>query len=565
MSDTIRAILPIIAGGTTSIEGAFLSAGQGLSQGLSAFKSLMDSLAALGDDLDRGGTAAASHQLDRLSRMLRAVAEQLPTDGALLRDLLDGNRGMRRKFDDLVGDMRMMVVVSRSARLEAVVSDEQRASLEGFSRTIDDQIGDAQRRIGACAAEHGGVTALLERSAQEHLAFDDAYRDRLTGLAEEFDAALDAMARRREAGLAFTAEAAAKARAITQAAGGALVSLQVGDNTRQRLEHVAHALERSVAQAGASSGGDDDGLAAATADLLCDVAGAQLRDTIAAFDGEASRILDTFALLRREGATLATAGRNAYGSADGGTASFVGEFRTRFAAAMGIVAACAANRLAIEQATGALRSMLAPLDDTLTTLVSTSEDLVIVAMNVGLKAARLGSDGRGLVTVAWELKRLAAEISSHAEALLDAFKALRGISDAFGAPSLEGAASASLDREAEAILDTLALADGRIADVLGMMDRTGGDFDATVAAAIDAFEAVAADTGRLADAADSIEAECSPASHGDAAMAAAAAVVDALLLPTYSMARERDIHAGIVGTGTVAEAGGEPVFEDWAA
>ena len=544
MPDTIRTILPTIADGTTSIEGAFLSAGRGLSQGLSAFRSLTDSLAALGDDIDRGGTAAASHQLDRLSRMLRGVAERLPTDGTLLRDLLDGNRGMRRKFDDLVGDMRMMVVVSRSARLEAVVSEEQRASLEEFSRTIDHQIGDAQRRIDACVSQHGGATTLLERSAREHLAFDDAYRDKLVGLAAEFDQALDAMGRRRDAGLAFTAEAAARARGIAQAAGLALVSLQVGDNTRQRLEHVTFALERAD---GLDAGGGEDGPdAAATADLLCRVAEAQLRDTVDTFDGEASRILDTFAMLGREAATLATEGRATYGNDGGGTASFVSEFRARFAAAMGIVAACSANRLAVERATGALRSMLAPLDETLTTLVTTSEDLVIVAMNVGLKAARLGSDGRGLVTVAGELKRLASQISLDAVALLDAFRGVRGTSDAFGSRTGEDAAAASLEGEAEAILDALASADTRIVAVLGTIDRIGRDFDATVGDAIGAFEAVAANTGALSDAADSIGSARAPATPDGAALAAAAEAVDGLLLPIYSMARERDVQSALL-------------------
>lgn len=561
MPDTIRTILPTIADGTTSIEGAFLSAGRGLSQGLSAFRSLTDSLAALGDDIDRGGTAAASHQLDRLSRMLRGVAERLPTDGTLLRDLLDGNRGMRRKFDDLVGDMRMMVVVSRSARLEAVVSDEQRASLEEFSRTIDHQIGDAQRRIDACVSQHGGATTLLERSAREHLAFDDAYRDKLVGLAAEFDQALDAMARRRDAGLAFTAEAAARARGIAQAAGLALVSLQVGDNTRQRLEHVTFALERAD---GLDAGGGEDGPdAAATADLLCRVAEAQLRDTVDTFDGEASRILDTFAMLGREAATLATEGRATYGNDAGGTASFVSEFRARFAAAMGIVAACSANRLAVERATGALRSMLAPLDETLTTLVTTSEDLVIVAMNVGLKAARLGSDGRGLVTVAGELKRLASQISLDAVALLDAFRGVRGTSDAFGSRTGEDAAAASLEGEAEAILDALASADTRIVAVLGTIDRIGRDFDATVGDAIGAFEAVAANTGALSDAADSIGSARAPATRDGAALAAAAEAVDGLLLPIYSMARERDIHAVVIGRPPAPHNSCD--VQDWAA
>ena len=550
MSATPRTVLPVIAEGTAAIESAFLSAGQGLSSGLAAFRSLTDGLAALGAEFDGGSTASAALSLGRMSRRLRRIAERLPAEGLELGELLDGNRGLRRKFDDLVGDMRMMVIVSRSARLEAVVSDEQRVSLEAFSRTIDDQIGDVQRRIDRFAADHGQLTALLERDARAHLAFDERFRDRLVALAAALDEALAEIGERRDAGLAFTGDAAAKARGIAQSAGLALVSLQVGDNTRQRLEHVTHALERADALL---AGGGGDAATAATADLLCRLQAAQLRDSVATFAGEASCILDTFALLGREAGGLAAAGRTTYGHADAGAGSFMAAFRARFADAMDIVAACEANRTAVEHAIGELRHMLEALGATLTTLDAASEGLVIVAMNVGLKAARLGSRGRGLVTVAGELKRLASEISLHAVSLLSTFQTVHRHADHFGPGMGDPPETApSLAAEATAVLDALALGDARIAEVLAAVDRTARDFDATVGSAARAFEEAVAETGRLTAVADHIGRRTGPADANDAARASAVQAVDALLLPLYSMAQERDIHAAVVGSAAAA-------------
>ena len=561
MSDSLRPVLPIIAEGTAAIESAFLSAGKGLSLGLAAFKSLTDNLAALGAELDGGSTASASLSLGRMSITLRDIAARLPADGQVLGELLVGNQGMRRKFDDLISDMRMMVIVSRSARLEAVVSDEQRMSLEEFSRTIDHQIGDVQRRIDVCATEHGKLTALLERDARAHFAFDVRFRDKLAALAAELDGALALMGRQRDAGLAFTGDAAARARGISQAAGLALVSLQIGDNTRQRLEHVLFALERADA---AETGAEGGAAQAAIADLFRRVAEAQLGDTVATFAEEASRILDTFGLLGREATSLVAAGRATYGHAAEGTGSLMAEFRARFADAMDIVAACEVNRKGVEHAIGELRLMLDALGDTLKTLDQTSEDLVIVAVNVGLKAARLGSKGRGLVTVAGELKRLAGQISLHAVSLLSTFQAVHRNADHFGHGVGDASAgSTSLEAEAASILDALAQGDARIDDVLGIVDRTGRDFDATVAGAARAFEKVCDDTVRLTDAADRIGRSVDDASNlDDAALAAAIQVVDDLLLPLYSMAQEREIHAAIVGTPIEAE---DQAYEDWAA
>ena len=546
MSHTIGPV-PVIADSTAAIESAFLSAGQGLSLGLSAIRSLTDGLGALAADLDGGGTAAASRDLGRLSQTLRVIGERLPADGATLTDLLAENKGMGLRFDDLIDDMRMMVVVSRSARLEAVTSAEQRASLEAFSHTIDRQIGEVQRKITACSAEHVQLTGLLERAAQQHRNFDTTFRGRLAALAAELDEALGSIEARRDGGLAFMADATQRSRSIAQAAGLAQVSLKICDNTRQPLEHEVFALEEAAAVEGEADPAD------AVADLLRRVGEAQLRDTVAVFAGEAESILEAFALLGRETTSLVAAGRATYGHSVEGTTSFITDLRTRFAAALDIVGACEATRQAVERVTGELRAMLDALDDTLTTLRGTSDELVVVAMNVGLKATRLGLRGRGLVAVAGELKRLASQISLHAEALQAAFQSVWRSADHFRGAEQDHGRSTALDQEASAILDALARADGRIAEVLGEVERTGRNFDDMVVGAARAFEAVVADTIRLVACADEIASTAGRAPPAAAAWAAVAETVDRLLLPLYSMAQERDIHAAILDSAAPTE------------
>ena len=83
-----------------------------------------------------------------------------------------------------------------------------------------------------------------------------------------------------------------------------------------------------------------------------------------------------------------------------------------------------------------------------------------------------------------------------------------------------------------------------------------------MAGAARAFEEVVADAGRLNDAADHIGRCIGPADTDAAAHEAAAQAVDALLLPLYSMAQERDIHAVIVGSALPEETA---AFEHWAA
>ena len=534
MSSPNGPVLPAIAEVTAALEGAFLSAGQGLSQGLAGFRTLTDTLAALGAECDGGRSAATARDLGRMATRLRRVADRMPVDAAALSRLIEGNRGLRRRFDDLAGDMRMMVIVSRSARLEAVVSPEQRVSVEDFSRTIDQQIGAVQARLDGCAAEHGKLTELLEQGARGHRAFEEAHGGRIEALAADLDAALVALGDRRDRGLALMEEAGRRTRAITASAGLAMVSLQIGDTTRQRLEHVSVALERAETA---------ESREPAVAELLRRLGEAQLRDTVSTFAAEGAQLLDAFGTLSGEVDGLVAAGRATHGTGAGGGS--MAAFRARFDIARGVVTACDASRRVIENATGGLGAMLVALDDTLQTLSRTSEDLVIVAVNVGLKAARLGPEGRGLVTVAGELKRLSGQLAVAADHLLATFEEVRQEAGRFAAGSeAEAAGAPSLAAEAAAILEALGRGDAKIDGVLAGVERTGRDFEATMADLTDAMSAVVAEIAGLAVAADRIGA----ARAGGSVPEAAARAVDALMLPLYSMAQERDVHAVVVGS-----------------
>ena len=320
----------------------------------------------------------------------------------------------------------------------------------------------------------------------------------------------------------------------------------MGDTTRQRLEHVLFALERAES---AARGGEDDG----TAGLLCRLQDAQLRDTVATFLGEGAQIVDAFAALREQAAGLVAAGRATYGQGAEGPGAFMASFRARFDTALDLVGACDASRGVVERATAGLGAMLGSLDETLQTLSRTSEELVIVAVNVGLKAARLGSEGRGLVTVAGELKRLSGQLALAAEGLLATFEAVRREAGHFAAAADgedEPRDAPSLAGEAAAILGALTRGDAATDDVLATVERTGRDFDATMGAVTRDLEAVLGDAARLAAAADRIAAAC----PDTPAPAAAAMAVDALMLPLYSMAQERDVHAAVVGAAGDAAA-----------
>ena len=542
MSDPISGVLPPIDRSTAAIESAFLGAGEGLSRGLAAFGALNDGLVALGAELGSGASATASASLDRLSRSIAAIAERLPADAEVLSQLVESNGAITARFASLTDSMRMITIISRSARIEAVAFDDDRLGLDSFTRAISQQISDVQRDIHGCAAEHAKLTALLGDAAQTQAAFEAAFGGKLLALAGELGDASGVIRRRREEGSALMRDVAARSVRISRAAGSALVSLQVGDATRQRLEHIAQAVK--------AASGDTVGRAASAA--FCRLGAAQLRDTAVCLDGEAAGILQSLGVVSDETRELVAVGTATYGRGSDGSESFMTEFRSRFALAMDLVQTCEATRQTVERSIAELRSMLEALSGTISTLGATSRELVLVGMNVGLKAARLGSEGRSLVVVAEELKRLAGDISAHAHELLPVFERVQQLSHHFDQDG--GDASGRLDREFQLIVDDLDRGDAKVADQLRSLAGTGRDFAARLAEARRAFEEVAGMRRVLDEAAGQLQLTAERAAPAAADLPEAAERVDALMMPLYTMAREREVHAAAVAALSGASA-----------
>ncbi len=86
---------------------------------------------------------------------------------------------------------------------------------------------------------------------------------------------------------------------IATAVGRSIVSLQAGDSTRQRLEHVGRGLRMAVgAKAGLSPAPTDEiDAVALAAPLICRLQAAQLRDALSEFDADVSEIARSFTTL----------------------------------------------------------------------------------------------------------------------------------------------------------------------------------------------------------------------------------------------------------------------------
>lgn len=534
-----------LADSSAAIEGVFLRLGDGLGRGLDASEQLNASLAALSDEITVGGTGTATRSLQALSRELVAIAAYLPSDSATLVRLVGSNATVSARLRQLTDSMRVMTILARSVRIEAVVFDDRATGGTGgadFADEITALIRKAATEIDTCAREHAKVSAVLGAAAKAQLALERDYRDKMVALARELNETFAVIQERRGRSSELMGDLAARAGALAQSVGLAIMSLQAGDTIRQRLEHVESGV-RDALQADAR--GEEARLLRVAMWRLQD---AQLRDTIACFEVEIERIDRALGTMMTDSRELVVSGKEVFGGRGDGSESFLIEFRARLSLACELIRRCAAARGSVDGTILAFRTMLSGLNGAVSALNAVIGEIVLIGINAGLRAGRLGSAGRSLMVIAQQLKELAAAIAGNAQDLRPIFEGLMETSRQLDRDGGAGTGG-SVDLDGEMMSTMLRLDDGgeRIGAILKALETRGRAFQGELVRARGEVGATAAMMGVLTGAADALAggAHGPDLSAGD--VEAAFARVDDLVGGRYTMAREREIHAAVTG------------------
>ncbi len=538
------------------IDQTFAGVGDRLGRGLIIFDSLNQSLTTLSAELDGQDVEAARAALLGLASDLRQLSGALPRETRTLQDIAQHSGNAAQLLGRLIEHMRLIAILARSARIEAVSVESTQRDFGGFTNEIVALTDRAKRTVETCARDHGHLTTLLDSALLRQRAFETQYGGALAALADKLEQSLDHLAERRGRSAALTRDAAAHSRRISGSVGGAIIALQTGDGIRQRLEHSLAAL-RLLAELDA--GGDPDRVAAAA--VLRHLQAAQLHDTARALKADIAPIDDTLQMLGEDTAALLALGRSLFSGEDASSASFLEDLEGELAEAAELIRKCDSARSVVDQFTTSLSGLLEQFEQTVAALAHTVRDIVLIGMNAGLRAARLGSSGRGLVVIAQELKGAANAISLDAGKLTPAFAAMQEASaglkqrDACGSDEL-----AALARTMRDSLDKMRESGQRLGATLDRLARDGGEFGAIVDEARLMFSNAAA-TGDVVAGAAGMIGQATPASRAlaQADAGAVAGILQAAVWPSYTMAAEREIHDAVLrACGLAGAAAPEP-------
>jgi predicted transcriptional regulator len=334
----------------------------------------------------------------------------------------------------------------------------------------------------------------------------------------------------------------------------AILALQIGDITRQRLEH-ADAVLGLVAGNPMLDADDQRTLV----NLVQRLQSAQLVDAARNFDRDVRQVIESLNSLADEARALRTIGDAAYGGADRNDGSFIAQLEGQIGEGLALFESFETARAEVADVTATVSDATAGLCGHLRTVQSLEADIRIMGLNTTFKCARIGREGLALSIIAQELRGYANGFAKAAGTLMQEVETVAGISGLLtsGIAADQGAATAEGTR---AMRDSL----GTLRQMGQMLDRAMQelklDSDRVVTLLVETVSnlAVQAEIGQvLRDAAEQLTGS-SPSGVVDFAELPLGVVQKLELIERgYTMANERAVHDRFLGRPVRAE----PVVE----
>ena len=532
---------------SSNIEATFAEVGTHLGRGHAMFNDLNDGLAALSRELSGTKIEGAAESLQRIATKLTGLSEVLAAESLLLKTIGSDALQASTVIEPLIKHIESILVVARSARIEAASFDVGRESFFDFTQEAIGLAQVARESVKACKSEQRRLCDAVSVAVNRQNAFEERYGQQLlsvSGALADGHSSMQAQQRESARLAELTGESAKQ---MADAVGTAIVSMQAGDSVRQRLEHVCYGLcvasEVDVTVVSAAASGFEKVTSASS--LVRHLQAEHLQSTSSNFLEDIAGIDGSLEALSDEVSKTVSRGHVICGD-DGSGISFLSDVKQALNQASLLVEACESSRHSVDEALSVVNDTLGKFRKAISELSEVVVDIILIGMNAGLKAGHLGVRGRTFVVIAGELKVTADQISGGAKALqpvLDRIeksavnlKTLRDESD----PS----AMARLEPVVVSAMTEIEEGNDQLEHLMGRLVAEGGEFGRMVAHARSLLTALGTKVRLFPEMARALKSETIPF-ISSSETASIAPLFDDLYMQ-YTMVSEREVHSSFV-------------------
>ncbi len=243
----------------------------------------------------------------------------------------------------------MISIIARSARIEAASLADDRENFVAFTQEAHKLAQSVRLSLEASARDQDLLAKAIEAALNRQKDFDRRYRDQLLSSGGDLISAYAGMQEQRDKSVQLTNLAGLSTKNIAEAVGRSIISLQAGDSTRQRLEHVSYGLR--------FTGGSTPGIVPAPGDaasidaaFVCRLQAMQLEDAQRGLESDIGEITRALAAILADAVGVVGQGRSLYGGQSGDSSSFLTRIRQILAQASTLIATCESAGKSVDDA-----------------------------------------------------------------------------------------------------------------------------------------------------------------------------------------------------------------------
>ena len=459
------------------IEAAFLRVGSGLGDAAALLTGIVAAFEALPRELDGKQMQEATGRLETFSARACEIAAAFARERGEVHKLVAAVDSATGPVLDLRRAVRTMGILAVNARILAAGLADAADQFDVFTTDIAELSDGAARAVDDFVDGHGRLAAAVHAAAAQFEDFEATHRAALGALAGDLDRLLAEVTAQRRQSADRSIETARISHEMATRVGSAVMSLQVGDSTRQRVQHCEESLASLAAWLrGESEQGIEVHSSARDALLatVLDLQGAQLDGAIAAFKHETTEVEGALVDLAADAGAAIADCRGLYGGGRAGD-SPVTALGGALQQAAALLRHCVAERARLDALAATVLETVDLLLGRVARVQEIEANMRLVGLNAAVKCAQLGPRGASLSVIAAQLRELTSELVPAAHLAVARLEDATRATQAFSAGATRHLADevAGLEGEATAALDLLGTIDQRLSAALATLGRDG--------------------------------------------------------------------------------------------
>lgn len=536
------------------VESHFVAAGEILTQSVDGIDALVASLDKLVSAVDAKSVAATTEDLQVATQALLGLSGNHQARQNTIDELASRRDGLAKCVADMRASLAYMRAFTVNIKIVSSGIAEAGSAFESFAQEISDCIEAGREQIRQVEEEIMALQQDLSAARSESGDLSSRIAGVLPGIHKELSDSASRMTDHYTRVSSVAEEVTGIARDIQTRVVRILSALQIGDITRQRIEHVQTGLQY-LADNGVQPG---DKAALPCYALL----GVQLSATIEDFHREVGAIEHSMADMASHSRNLLKLRDMAYGGSDGSREGFLDVLANRLEQALLLVheiEGADSSALKTGQVTAEAASKLG---SRIAAIQSLKNDVQYMALNTTIKCAQIGEAARPLSVIAIELRDKGRHLETAAAEGLSAIDELTHAAGLLTGDQRSGLSAAeALEVAAKLIRD----ARNRTESEIGVLVANGE----AVLNVLDKSSARLAFRAELGDTLENVAAELMVMGSSEPGSAESVEEQVIALLEHfathYTMAQERQVHQRFIDTVGLSVSPAEQVRDAWVA